>query len=93
MTSPIEFPVRAVPEEGRLARLVGLYPQRQEGFFLQRVRAAGGRLTSEQWKTLAGIQTTLTAEPLHLTTRQIWRFMDSAQRPCLRRSCRWRRRG
>ncbi len=65
------FPCSALPEQPGDARLVGLYPQVQEGRWMQRLKVLGGRLTGEQWRTLARIadQFTPTA-PLHLTTRQ-----------------------
>jgi sulfite reductase (ferredoxin) len=68
---PVTFPATAIPPEASHARLLGLGAQRQEGLWMQRVRIAGGRLTSEQWLALARISRELTpGEPLHLTTRQ-----------------------
>ena len=65
------FPCQLLPEEPAAAKLLGLYPQRQEGLWMQRVRVLGGRLTAEQWMTLAQVARKLTpGEPLHLTTRQ-----------------------
>ncbi len=67
----IEFPCRRVPEEDGAARLLGLYPQRQEGFWMQRTKILGGRLTGPQWRALAEAARRHTpAAPLHLTTRQ-----------------------
>ena len=68
---PVTFPATAIPPEASHARLLGLGAQRQEGLWMQRVRIAGGRLTSEQWRALGRISRELTpGEPLHLTTRQ-----------------------
>ena len=68
---PVTFPAAEVPSEPDHARLLGLYPQRQEGLWMQRVRVSAGQLTGPQWATLAGIAADLTSgEPLHLTTRQ-----------------------
>ncbi len=65
------FPCDAVPDDPGTARLAGLYPQRQEGLWMQRVKLLGSILSGGQWKSLARIarQFTPTA-PLHLTTRQ-----------------------
>jgi len=68
---PVTFPAPSIPSKPNAARLLGLYPQRQEGLWMQRVRVPGGRLTPAQWQALAEIARTLTpGEPLHLTTRQ-----------------------
>lgn len=65
------FPCDALPAEPRLAKLLGLYPQRQDGRWLQRVRIMAGRLTGGQWRALADAAREFTpATPLHLTTRQ-----------------------
>lgn len=83
-TNPqIEFPCRGVPQDAGLARLIGLYPQRQDGpqsaptcracgpLWMQRLKALGGRLSAGQWRALAEIVGYLTPDtPLHLTTRQ-----------------------
>ena len=69
--SDIRFPCERLPEEPRVAKILGLYPQRQEGLWLQRVRIPGGRLAADQWRALAALARELTpATPLHLTTRQ-----------------------
>ena len=65
-----QFPVPALPREGPAQRLVGLYPQRQPGRFMQRVKAPGGRLTAEQWRTLGRLALGQAGGLLHLTTRQ-----------------------
>jgi len=53
------------------ARLLGLYPQRQEGRWMQRVKIPGGILMHEQWRALADLCRRYTpSAPLLLTTRQ-----------------------
>ncbi len=65
------FPAERVPEDASAARLIGLYPQVQQGLWLQRVKVLGGILSSGQWRTLADIVRRFTpGTPLHLTTRQ-----------------------
>ena len=65
------FPISVFPADETAQRLVGLYPQVQEGLWMQRIKVLGGRLTAIQWQTLAEIAKDLTpATPLHLTTRQ-----------------------
>ena len=67
----IQFPCEGVPEVPAAARLVGLYPQRQAGLWMQRVKVLGGALTAVQWRLLGRIARELTpTAPLHLTTRQ-----------------------
>lgn len=66
-----QFPVVELPREAAAQRLVGLYPQRQPGLFMQRVKVYGGRLTAEQWRALGRIASRYTSGGvLHLTTRQ-----------------------
>ena len=68
---PVRFPCERFPENPSLARLLGVYPQRPEGLFMQRVKAPAGRLTLEQWQGLAALAARYTPEyPLHVTTRQ-----------------------
>jgi sulfite reductase (NADPH) hemoprotein beta-component len=70
MSQP-SFPCEYLPADAANARLLGLYPQRQEGLWMQRVRVPGGLLSSGQWAALAAVVHELTpTEPLHLTTRQ-----------------------
>jgi len=65
------FPGRSVPDDPNTARLLGLYPQRQEGLWMQRLKLLGGNLSSAQWRALADIARRFTpGTPLHLTTRQ-----------------------
>ena len=66
-----EFPCEMLPAEAGDQKLLGLYPQRQEGLWLQRIKILGGRLTASQWSGLARIARDFTPQtPLHLTTRQ-----------------------
>lgn len=66
-----QFPCPSIPEEPAQARLLGLYAQRQEGFYMQRIKILAGRLDPEQWRRLAELALEYTpGYPLHLTTRQ-----------------------
>lgn len=66
-----DFPCENVPEDDASARLLGLYPQRQDGLWMQRLKILGGRLTAKQWRALADIARKFTPDtPLHLSTRQ-----------------------
>ncbi len=74
-SNQIEFPCEALPEDAGDARLIGLYPQRQKGRWMQRIKILGGRLTGEQWKAVGQIAEQFTPDtPLHLTTRQELEF-------------------
>jgi sulfite reductase (ferredoxin) len=65
------FPCQSFPTEPRLAKLLGVIPQRQPGLWIQRVRIPGGILLADQWRVLAKLARQLTPNtPLHLTTRQ-----------------------
>ena len=67
----IEFPCSRVPDEPARARLIGLYPQRRPGLWMQRLKVIGGVLDARQWRALARAAGHFTpATPLHLTTRQ-----------------------
>ena len=73
------FPCDAVPPDPAGARLLGLYPQRQEGLWMQRTKLLGGRLNAGQWRALAHAARRFTpAAPLHLTTRQDVELHDLA---------------
>ena len=53
------------------SKLLGTYPQRQEGFYMQRIPLFAGQLTPQQLRQLADIAIKFTkSTPLHLTTRQ-----------------------
>lgn len=76
MSKPI-FPCAALPDDPHAARLLGLYPQRQDGLWMQRLKVPGGRLTAEQWRVLADLTNQQTpTTPMHLTTRQDLEFHD-----------------
>ena len=65
------FPCAIVPSSPAECRLLGLYPQRQEGRWMQRVKILGGILTHHQWAALADMCRRFTpSTPLLLTTRQ-----------------------
>ncbi|MHC4714799.1 MAG: hypothetical protein ACYTAN_16265, partial [Planctomycetota bacterium] len=67
----IDFPCKRCPEDAGVARILGVYDQRQEGLLMQRVRVPGGRITPAQLGALARIAAGETPGfPLHLTTRQ-----------------------
>lgn len=52
-------------------RLLGIYPQKQEGLFMQRIKILGGRINWPQWCKIAQLATDHTPKtPLHITTRQ-----------------------
>jgi sulfite reductase (ferredoxin) len=62
-------------------RLLGSYPQKQHGLWMQRIPVFGGRIDIRQWRAI-----TKTAQrfsplaPLHLTTRQDIELHDIAER-------------
>jgi sulfite reductase beta subunit-like hemoprotein len=65
------FPCAIVPSSPAECRLLGLYPQRQEGRWMKRVKILGGILTHHQWAALADMCRRFTpSTPLLLTTRQ-----------------------
>lgn len=67
----VEFPCASMPEQPARARLLGIYPQRQESLYLQRVRLLGGRVRAEQWEGMAILaRKHAPGYPLHVTTRQ-----------------------
>jgi sulfite reductase (ferredoxin) len=49
-------------------RTLGVYPQRQDGLFMQRIRILGGRIGWHQWRRMAELARHYS--PLHITTRQ-----------------------
>lgn len=52
-------------------RLLGVYPQKQDGLFMQRIRIPGGRISWPQWRRIATLAIKYTpGVSLHLTTRQ-----------------------
>lgn len=50
-------------------RLDGIYPQRQEGFFMQRVKLAAGVISAEQARSVATTAERFGQGAIHLTTR------------------------
>jgi sulfite reductase beta subunit-like hemoprotein len=77
MKTEIVSPCVSIPEDAASARLIGLYPQRQEGLWMQRIRVPGGALVQDQWHALADAAREFTPlTPLHLTTRQDVEFHD-----------------
>jgi len=63
------------PEAGGPAtgpsRLLGVYPQKRGGLFMQRIKILGGRLNWYQWRRIAEVATAYCAGcALHVTTRQ-----------------------
>lgn len=52
-------------------RILGVYPQKQEGFFMQRIKVFGGRINWAQWRKIAHLAAAYTPScQLHVTTRQ-----------------------
>lgn len=52
-------------------RVLGVYPQKQAGLYMQRVKVLGGRINWPQWRRIAELaETCCDGFPLHLTTRQ-----------------------
>ncbi len=52
-------------------KILGVYPQRQTGLYMQRIKVFGGRITWQQWRTAAGLAERYSnGNSLHLTTRQ-----------------------
>jgi sulfite reductase (ferredoxin) len=49
-------------------RTLGVYPQRQDGLFMQRIRVLGGRIGWRQWRKVAELAAPYSQ--LHITTRQ-----------------------
>ena len=71
----VPFPCETVPEERPALRLLGLYPQHEDGFYMQRMKTPGGALTTAQWRGLARLAEEFTpGMPLHATTRQSIEF-------------------
>ena len=71
------FPCRALPGDPAQRRFLGLYPQRQEGLWLQRIKLQGGAVSAPQWKDLADMCERFTpGTPLLITTRQDIEFHD-----------------
>ncbi len=71
MSNKPVFPCVALPEDLHHCKLLGMYPQRQDGLWMQRIVVTAGRLSGPQWAELGQLARTCTpGTPLHLTTRQ-----------------------
>jgi sulfite reductase (ferredoxin) len=52
-------------------RILGVYPQRQDRLFLQRIKVLGGRITWRQWRKVAELTRLYSKRrTFHITTRQ-----------------------
>ncbi len=61
----------ATPSYPGVERILGVYPQRQEGRFMQRIRVLGGRISWLKWRKLSELARKYTpGTPIHITTRQ-----------------------
>jgi len=62
---------QAVDLQKTTSRLLGVYPQRQQGLFMQRIKILGGRINWPQWRQVALLTEKYSRGfPLHITTRQ-----------------------
>ncbi|MHC4739408.1 MAG: hypothetical protein ACYS9Y_10945 [Planctomycetota bacterium] len=62
---------RARLEQTTNSKMLGVYPQRQEGLHMQRVKIFEGRINWLQWRRIAKIASVYTSgTALHITTRQ-----------------------
>lgn len=53
------------------SKTLGVYPQKQNGLFMQRIKILGGRINWPQWRKIAQLaQLHSPGFPLHITTRQ-----------------------
>jgi len=68
MTIPLELGPTSPPG---VARILGVYPQRQNGLFMQRIKILGGRINWPQWRRAAELAERYSGgTALHVTTRQ-----------------------
>ena len=71
--------VAAVPIYPGTERISGVYPQKQQGLFLQRIRVLGGRISWVQWRKIAGIVRRYSQRrTFHISTRQDIELHDIA---------------
>lgn len=64
-------PVSELDSQPIANRLLGVYPQKQQGLYMQRVKIFGGRVSWPQWLKIAELaQDYSQGFPLHMTTRQ-----------------------
>ena len=62
------------------SRLLGVYPQKQEGLFMQRIKVPGGRISWQQWRKVIEVAKLYTPGcPLHITTRQDIELHNAAE--------------
>lgn len=67
----MENKTRTSANSAPAGKLFGVYPQKQQGLYMQRVPILAGRLRAEQLRQLADIAVEFAkSAPLHLTTRQ-----------------------
>jgi len=60
-------------------RIMGVYPQRQLGLFMQRIKIFGGRITWPQWRKVAELTSRYSGrKTFHITTRQDIELHDIA---------------
>jgi sulfite reductase (ferredoxin) len=53
------------------SRMLGVHAQKQDGFFMQRIKVLGGRIKWRQWRKIAELAQSYSASSsLHITTRQ-----------------------
>jgi sulfite reductase (ferredoxin) len=68
-----------IPSYPGVERDLGVYPQRQEGLFMQRIRVLGGRISWLQWRNVAELVRRYTpGTAIHITTRQDIEMHDLA---------------
>lgn len=64
-------PESGTPLPPGAVRILGVYPQKQSGLFMQRVKVLGGRINWSQWRRIAELAMRYCGgSPLHVTTRQ-----------------------
>jgi sulfite reductase (ferredoxin) len=64
------FPCDRFGQDASSDRLSGLYPQRQDGLWMQRLKNPGGVVSGSEWRALASLAREFTpGTPLHLTSR------------------------
>lgn len=64
-------PESAATTAPQAARILGVYPQKQNGLFMQRIKILGGRIEWPQWRRVAELAARHSGgAPLHVTTRQ-----------------------
>lgn len=62
---------RPPSDSGQPLRILGTYPQKQDGLYMQRIPFLGGRIEWRHWRAVARLALRFTPDtPLHLTTRQ-----------------------